>query len=186
MKNLLTTIYKNLLIGFLTLVPLIIGIWIFSYIYNYIFLFIKFFFGNVNSLALNFFLFFSSLLLIYLVGYQVNRLKKVFILSSFENLLIKLPFIGFVLKTVKQLIYMFFSEDNNEKYLGVVKVPFNNGKTLGLITNISENKDEYTVFVPTAPNPTSGFVMYYKKDEIELLEMDAGEVFKIQISLGIK
>lgn len=182
--KILKNINNNFLIGLLSLIPIIIGIWVFGILYSYIVIIVSFVYGTNNSFLFSIYLFLMVFIIISMIGFKIRKMEKIFFLSSFEDTLSKVPVIGFIIKTVKELLKILYGDKNN-KYLGVVKAPFNNGKTLGLITRVSEDGSEYTVFIPTAPNPTSGFVMYYKKEELIFVDLTPQEVFKIQISLGI-
>lgn len=178
-------INKSFLIGLLSLIPISVGFWVFGIFYTYLGHVVSFVYGSNESVMLSIMLFWSVFSLVVLIGLKIRRLEKIFLLSSLESVLSKIPIVGFIINTIKELIKIFYGNgEDDDKYLGVVKAPFNNGRTLGLIT--ANEGDEFTVFIPTAPNPTSGFVMYYKKEELEFLDMKIQEVFKIQLSLGIK
>ncbi len=188
-KETIKDLNKSFLIGLLSITPLIISFWIFGLFYEYIKIGITFVFSFGESKTFSIFVFWAVFLIITFIGLKIRNLEKIFLLSSIEDILSKIPLIGFVIKTGKEIVKI-FSQDGtngeNSKYLGVVKAPFNNGKTLGLITAIDLHTNEYTVFIPTAPNPTSGFVMYYKEEELEKMDLSISEVFKIQLSLGVK
>ena len=184
--HLLSEINKSFLIGMLSLLPIIIGIWVFGILYKYVVIIISFVYDLNDSFLISIYLFWMVFILVSVIGLKIRKMEKIFLLSSFEETLRKIPIVGFIINTVKQLIKILYpSDDEDNKYLGVVKVPFAGGKTLGLITNIDEENSIYTVFIPTAPNPTSGYVMYYEKTELEFVNLNAQQVFKIQLSLGI-
>ena len=77
-----------------------------------------------------------------------------------------------------------FSAKGTENYLGVVWIKIGTHKVMGFITK--ELEDSYFVFVPTTPNPTSGFLLNVKKDEVEKSDLSVANGFKKLISLGIK
>jgi len=183
-KRILFDLQKSLIVGVLSLSPILICFWIIGELYDYFRGAFVFVLGKVDSFSLSFLIFWISVLFITFVGIKVRSFEKIFLLTSFENFMLKIPLLGFIIKTFKELTKMFYSFDDSSNYLGVVKVPFNNGKTLGLITSVDEEKEEYTVFIPTAPNPTSGFVMYYSFDECDKLDMEIKDVFRVQLSLG--
>ncbi len=59
---------------------------------------------------------------------------------------------------------------------------------IGFITNersISKDGTMLPVFIPTTPNPTSGFLLFYKREEIQYLDMTVDEAIKIIISVGV-
>ena len=65
---------------------------------------------------------------------------------------------------------------------------------LGFVTNSNEQDFEvtkhftngvYSIFMPTTPNPTSGFLIYVPKEECILLEMPVGEAMRLIVSGGV-
>ena len=60
----------------------------------------------------------------------------------------------------------------------------NDYKVMGFVTK--EVGDFYWVFVPTTPNPTSGFLLQVKKDDVEKSDLSVANGFKKLVSLGIK
>lgn len=183
-KNLFLNQQKNLIVGILSIIPLLISFWIIGEIFSYFHGLFSFILGKVDSIFWSIFILSFSIFVLLFIGFKIRSYQKVYFISIFEDILLKIPFLSFIVKTFKELTKLFYSLEDTNNYLGVVKVPFNNGRTLGLITSLHEQTQEYTIFIPTAPNPTSGFVMYYKVEECEKLEMEIKEVFKIQLSLG--
>ena len=62
--------------------------------------------------------------------------------------------------------------------------PFNTGaKMTGFITD--ETDGIYTVFVPTAPNPTNGFVFHMPVDQVELLQVDTDRALRSIVAIGV-
>jgi uncharacterized membrane protein len=84
---------------------------------------------------------------------------------------------------------------NDKNYLGVVEIMFANYKTYAFLTK--EEKERFIAFVPTAPNPTSGYVILLDKDkevkgeitalgEWKRVDTNVKEALGKIISLGIK
>ncbi|MGB1248368.1 MAG: DUF502 domain-containing protein [Chitinophagales bacterium] len=97
-----------------------------------------------------------------------------------ETWLSKLPLYSTIKETVKQFI-------GNEKtpFSQVVMVrPFGDkSKMIGFVTDELDD-EKYVVFVPTAPNPTNGYVFVMGKEDIEFLDTRSEEAMKTIISLG--
>ena len=117
-----------------------------------------------------------------------------YIIGAWDALLHRIPFISSVYKGSKDVINTIFTS-NTSSFKQVVMVPFprNQSFSIGLVTR-EEIRDilprephiEYvTVFVPTTPNPTSGFLMLYKKSDLVYLDMKVEEALKYIISCGV-
>ncbi|MCW8443660.1 DUF502 domain-containing protein [Fluoribacter gormanii] len=110
-----------------------------------------------------------------------------------ESLLIKIPLVRSIYKAVKQVINAVLST-NSEAFRKVVlieyprkglwSIAFQTGAGNTAINN--KTKDEMiSVFVPTTPNPTSGFLMMIPRSDAIELDMSIDEALKFIISLGV-
>jgi Uncharacterized conserved protein len=112
------------------------------------------------------------------------------LISFGESIVEKIPFINTIYKTSQDVIKTIFTSDT-QSFKQVVLVPYPNKNTLaiGLVTkeDIGEHMGSplVSVFVPTTPNPTSGFLMLFKKDELIYLDMSIENAIKYVISCGV-
>ena len=130
-----------------------------------------------------------TLLVIFLIGLFVTNVLGRTILTWGEKILSRLPIINTIYGTVKQITNA-FSGPNVKSFKKVILIeyPRRDLWTMCFVTNESNNKKRtlfYHVFVPTTPNPTSGyFIIIPKKDTIES-EISVEDGFKTIISGGI-
>ena len=118
-------------------------------------------------------------------------LGKVFI-NLTERILDKVPFINAVYRSVKQIVETFGKENRAVfKEVCLVEYPRKGCYALGFITAESSSHvteqighDFTYVFVPTTPNPTSGFLLLVNKEEIFHLDVSVGDGMKMLISGG--
>ena len=124
----------------------------------------------------------------YLSGYVFGK----FFLSIAERALQRIPGVGVVYNSVKQIVATFGSQ-NRDTFSKVVAVeyPRRDCWTLGFVTNMGQGEaqtrvgtDIWTIFVPTTPNPTAGFLLMLPKSEVRELEMSVGDGMKMIISGG--
>jgi len=110
-----------------------------------------------------------------------------------ERILDRIPLVRSIYSAVKQVIETFFSHDSRSfRKVLLVEYPrrdcwsiaFLSGDPVGEVQDKTE-KHVLTVFVPTAPNPTSGFVIMVPQDEVIELDMSVEEGFRMVISLGV-
>ncbi len=132
------------------------------------------------------------LLLVTALGYLSHYFFGKFFLSLAERTLLKVPGVGPVYNSVKQIVSTFGTQ-NRHLFNKVVLVEFPRKGvwTLGFLTNKDQGEaqtaagpDTWTVFVPTTPNPTSGFLLMLPRHEVVELEMSVGDGMKMILSGG--
>jgi uncharacterized membrane protein len=97
-----------------------------------------------------------------------------------EQILYRLP----LYSTIKETVQQFFGKEKTAFSKVVLIEPFANGvQMLGFVTDETED-GMMTVFSPTAPNPTNGYVFIVHKDEVELLDVKSEVAMKNILSLG--
>lgn len=115
------------------------------------------------------------------------------LLSIAEYIVKKIPLVRSIYKTCQEVIKTLFTSNTNSfKQVVLVKFPHPESYALGFITREKiagmENSplsSAVAVFVPTTPNPTSGFLVFYKESEVTRLQMSVEEAFKCIISCGV-
>lgn len=109
-----------------------------------------------------------------------------------ERIIKKIPFVGRVYKTVQQIVDT-FSKQNKAVFqkVALIEFPHKGVYSMGFLTSQTEGEaakisDEklVNVFVPTTPNPTSGFLMVVPEKDVKYLDMTTGDAMKFIISGG--
>ncbi|CAI8268570.1 MAG: Uncharacterised protein [Opitutia bacterium UBA7350] len=135
---------------------------------------------------------FVVLMLITLLGYGSRFVIGRLLLSSFERILGSLPFINTVYRTVKQIVDT-FGEQKKAVFQEVVLLEYPRKKSyvLGFLTSKASGETQsvtgeeiVNIFVPTTPNPTSGFLLMLPEEDITRLDMSIAEGIKLIISGG--
>jgi len=136
---------------------------------------------------------FMTLFIIFLIGVFVNNIfgKQLVLLG--ETIVQKIPFFRRIYSGSKQIVSSFTSVDTKSfNQVVLIEFPRRGVYALGFVT--SESKGEIqrktalnvlNVFVPTTPNPTSGFLIFSPADELLPLTMTIEEGVKYVISGGI-
>ncbi len=116
------------------------------------------------------------------------------IVNFFEKILDRTPLRVFY-NTVKQIMQTMFQGQNNAfKKPVMIEYPRKNVWAVGFITNeefdsklakSTGNKNMISIFLPTTPNPTSGFLLFVPKEDLYPLDMSVEEAIKLVISAGI-
>ena len=115
------------------------------------------------------------------------------IVGSFESLLDRIPLVRSVYSSVKHFAEVVFS-DSNTSFKKVLLIEYPRPGLYSLAFQTSENPAEVqartgdeivTVFLPTTPNPTSGFMLFVPRTAVTELDMSVEEALKMIISLGV-
>ena len=110
-----------------------------------------------------------------------------------EHILTRMPVIRNVYSAVKQILETVLAQQSNafrEAVLveyprrGIWAIAFITGRTEGEVQNITE-EECINIFLPTTPNPTSGFLLFVPKKDLVSLSMTVEEAIKMVISGGI-
>lgn len=170
--------------GIFAILPFLLLFWIFSFVYSFCAKIFYSVFGITNAnYFVTFLIFLFSLALLYYIGHLVEKNKKVLLISLSEFLIEKIPLVKSVYSGIKEVLNI-FSGKNKDGYLGVAFVNVGNFEVLGFITK--DEGEYYWVFVPTTPNPTSGFVLKIEKQNVKSSDLSVADGFKKIISLGVK
>ena len=110
-----------------------------------------------------------------------------------DTIIHRIPLVNKVYKTTQEIIRTLFASDKNS-FKQVVMAPFPNKKTysLGLVSRDSPktcqkalNSDLVSVFVPTTPNPTTGFLLMFRKEDLIFIDMKTEDAIKYIVSCGV-
>lgn len=134
--------------------------------------------------------FFLTLIIIFFVGFFTNIWFGKKLYNFFENLFIKLPLIGSIYSALKKLFSFFASnDDKTKKFQKVVFIPFPTKGTYCVAFSTGEKiidgQKYISTFMPTTPNPTTGFLMLVKEEDIIESEYTVEEAIQYIISAGI-
>ncbi|MBK1879799.1 DUF502 domain-containing protein [Pelagicoccus mobilis] len=131
-------------------------------------------------------------LCITLLGFFSRYFIAKYLFAIGERFLNNVPIINTVYTSVKQIVDT-FSSQNRAVFQKVVLVEFpkQGCKAIGFLTGnakgeIQHKTDEplFNVFVPTTPNPTSGFLVMMRQEDVQILDMTVGQGMKLIISGG--
>ena len=110
-----------------------------------------------------------------------------------EKILHRLPVISKIYRTFKDIVTHLFGQGKNT-FKQVVMVPFPDQGiyAIGLLSQKAPKlccdavgRELHSVFIPTAPNPTTGFIMMYRTEEILFLNIKPEEAIKYIVSCGM-
>ena len=199
---------KNFYTGLFMILPVVITFYIFNWLFNIAFRIINntiiikalkqivfFAMGDKADafyiqLAIYIFAVIIIVLFITLLGYTTNTK----IIKRATEVLERIPIIKTVYSTTKQIIGIVYSDNGESVYKRVVAVEYPQKGTyaIGFITSEKNTAlkeflpdvEIMNVFIPTAPNPTSGFLLCVPKEKVHYLDMSVEWAFKLILSGG--
>ena len=126
---------------------------------------------------------------IYLTGLLVSNVLGKQIYLWLEKILSRIPFVNTIYKTIKQITsHLSGPERQAFKKVVFIEYPRKEIWTIGMVTGESKNNDGelfYHIFIPTTPNPTSGYLLYIPQKDTRQTNMSTEEGMKIIISGGM-
>jgi uncharacterized membrane protein len=135
----------------------------------------------------------TVLLLALMVGVLAHNLIGQRLVGTFDRLLSSVPLFGGTYGLIKQVFESVFSQGADSfKRAVLVEYPRQGVYAIAFVTAASaggvlsrDGKELVSVFVPTTPNPTSGFYLLVEKDLVRELDMPVQAAFKLVITMGI-
>ncbi len=210
------TFQKNIITGFITLLPAIVTIYVIQLLFSIIDRFLGQFLSDILK-ALRiitidretdtiYFLgvytpfserivgigFVLTILIIAIIGSLRRKGKKQHIFERVDLFFRKVPVANYIYSSVEQMIHAFTQERSSFEKVVMVEYPRKGVYTLGFLTGVSKgevqrrtNKNCINVFLPTTPNPTSGWLVLVPEEDVTFLDMTVEQGLKFIISGGV-
>lgn len=189
MAGFLKNIRRKLAAGLVTIAPIAITIYIIVFLYN--------FFEKPTSKFLNKFFdihipglgFIITLILLIFLGFLVTNILGRKLLQLGELILKRIPIANTIYTTAKQITQALAGSTTRAFQKAILfEYPRKDLWTLAFVTGESTDKEGceyYHLFIPTTPNPTSGFMLIVEKIQTKNTHISVEEAMKIIISGGM-
>ncbi len=184
---------KKFITGLLVLIPLIVTAYIIflivSFIENFVGpalrnIFFQVFQREVYITGTAFLIF---IVITYFTGLFVSNYFGKTVFARGERIVAKIPIVKSIYGSVKDMTEAFSSDKiKSFKEVVLIEFPFKGRYAIGLVTNRVElnGARHCSVFIPTTPNPTSGYIILVPENDLVFLEMATDDALKYVISLG--
>lgn len=135
----------------------------------------------------------TTMLIIFFTGlFAANYFGKRLIVFG-ERMVIRIPLVRSIYLTVKQVVDAFMHGTNVAfKKVALIEYPRKGIYSIGFITSegigevqFKTKEDVVSVFLPTTPNPTSGYLLFLPKEDVRVLDMSVEQGLKLVVSGGI-
>ncbi len=132
-------------------------------------------------------------LFVFMSGFVITNFAGKRLVSWGEDLLERIPLVRSIYSALKQVTETVLTSDKNSfRQVVLVEYPRKGIWTIGFQTGDSPSefnqlteKKLLTIFVPTTPNPTSGYILMMPEEDVQKLDMDVEDALKMVMSLGV-
>jgi uncharacterized membrane protein len=134
-----------------------------------------------------------TVLIVFLTGLLTNNLVGNYVVKLWEKLVTRIPVVSSLYSSVKQVSDTLFSSSGNAFRKAVlIPYPHQNSYTIAFLTGAPGGDvknhlvgDYVSVYVPTTPNPTSGFFLMMARENVVELDMSVDAALKYIVSMGV-
>lgn len=134
-----------------------------------------------------------TLLGILVIGVLTTNLLGQKLLGLTDRLVYRVPIVSIIYKSTKQLMETFFAKDHEGfRRVVLVEFPRKGVYSMGFVTGKAKGEladkageDTLSIFMPTTPNPTSGYYIVVRKEDVIPLGMTVEDAFKVLMSGGM-
>lgn len=211
MKQALTSLRNHFVVGFVAILPLALSVWLFIQLFNIVLGFsdvlLKFLPGHLHEwaykvnpatgnevpvLAFRVLAFLISVGCVTFLGFIARNMIGKSFLAALESLALRVPLLNKIYGAIKQMLEAFGAgKPGAFQRVVLVRFPYRESYSIGFVTaeatgEVQDKTAEevINVFVPTTPNPTSGFLLLVPRRETIKLDMTVADAIKMVISGG--
>jgi len=175
--------FRYLFVGVLALIPLFIVIQLVFWVKSLTIQLFDFVSSYTNSGLYTFVLFIVIVLLLVFIGSSIEKAGKSFFISAIDRLLEKVPTIG-TIYSISRKITELFKPNNKDVKKEVVLVEYPKNDLWVPSYVLSKHENIYVLFIPTSPNPTSGYTVIVDKSKIKATSLTVAQASQFIISMG--
>jgi uncharacterized membrane protein len=194
-------IRRNMVTGIFLAAPVLITLWILNIIFTFLTDFAvailpEAYRSSIMVIIYRLAAFIILLLGLYLIGLLTRNIFGKSLYKTVDNTFAKLPVVGAIYKSVRQVSESIFTS-RNTMFREVVLVEFPSPAlySIGFVIapaaesianqiNATTPEETITVFVPTAPNPTTGFLLFLKRNQLKPVSLSVADAMKMIMSVG--
>ena len=176
-------LFNYFLIGILAFIPIYVIGQIVFFVNDHLTDLIKFVYGYYDNYLITILIFVGSFSLFAYVGYRVS-IGRSLIIGVIDHIINRIPFLNTVYRVTKKVVNMVSGHEQKEaREVVYIEYPKEGLWVPAYVTN--KEKDMYILFVPTSPNPTSGFTIIVHESKVIKSEMNIEQATSFIISVGV-
>ena len=175
---------NNFLIGVFAVIPIVIVLQIMLFVKELVSELFKVVYGFSDNYLYTALVFAVSFILLVSIGNTIVKKGRSWVISGFDYIIDRIPFLNTIYRVLKKVINMFSShEQTMAKEVVYIEYPKEGVWVPAYVTN--KHDDKYILFVPTSPNPTSGFTVIVDKSKLIKSDMNIEEATSFIVSVGV-
>jgi len=184
MKESTKKLLNYFLVGILAIIPIVVILQIIIFLKEMVSDLFSAVYGYADSYFYTALFFTLSFAIVVLIGYKIVKTGRPRVITIFDHVINRIPFLNTIYRVLIKVINMFSSHDQRfAKEVVYVEYPSPGIWVPAYVTN--RHDDKYVLFIPTSPNPTSGFTVIVDKSKIVKSEMDIEEATSFIVSIGV-
>jgi uncharacterized membrane protein len=180
MNELAKKLLNYFLIGVFAVIPIVIVLQIIIFVKDLV----SNLFNVVYVVSDTALVFAVSFIILVSIGSTIVKKGRSWVISIFDFIIERIPFLNTIYRVLKKVINMFSSrEQTMAKEVVYVEYPKEGIWVPAYVTN--KHDDKYILFIPTSPNPTSGFTVIVDKSKLVKSAMNIEEATSFIVSVGV-
>lgn len=184
MINYIKPSMKYFIVGVLALIPIVIVLQVLVFLETILKDFFIYIYGYSNNIFITVLAFSISFVAIAYIGYRITIFERLWVLHQVERLIERIPLIRTIYRVSKKLVNMFSSPEKSiAKEIVFIEYPKDGLWVPGYVTN--RVGEMLVIYVPTSPNPTSGFTIVVHESKAVQSAMDIEGVTSFIVSVGV-
>ncbi|MFI3187402.1 MAG: DUF502 domain-containing protein [Methylococcaceae bacterium] len=184
MNELTKKLLNYFLIGVLAVIPIVVILQIMIFVKDRVSDLFQLVYVYADNYLYTILVFAISFFILVYIGHKLVKEGRSWVIAVFDQVIERIPLMNTVYRVLKKVINIFSSHDQTiSKEVVYVEYPKEGLWTPAYVTNRFENK--YVLFVPTSPNPTSGFTVIVDKSKVIKSAMNIEEASSFIISVGV-
>ncbi len=184
MKELVKKLLNYFLIGVLAVIPIVIILQIMIFVKDRVSDLFQMVYGYADNYLYTILVFAVSFSILVYIGHKLAKEGRSWVIGAFDHVIDRIPLMNTVYRVLKKVINMFSSHDRTiAKEVVYVQYPKDEMWMVAYVTN--RYADKYVLFIPTSPNPTSGFTVIVDKSKVIKSTMNIEEASSFVISVGV-
>jgi uncharacterized membrane protein len=184
MNELTKKLLNYFLIGILAVIPIVIILQIMIFVKDRVSDLFQLVYIYADNYLYTMLVFAISFFMLVYIGRKLVREGRSWVIAAFDHVIERIPLMNTIYRVLKKVINMFSSHDQSiAKEVVYVEYPKDGMWMTAYVTNSYD--DKYVLFIPTSPNPTSGYTVIVDKSKVVKSAMNIEEASSFIISVGV-
>ncbi len=175
--------FRYVFVGSLALIPFVVVIQLLFWLHSVSLNLFEYVFSYTNNEIVTAGLIIATIIVLALIGSSIEKAGKSYVVSIIDNILNRVPAINTIYGILKKITEL-FKPNNKDMKKEVVLVEYPKKDLWVPAYVLSKHEDIYVLFVPTSPNPTSGYTVIVHRDKLKSTSLSVAQASQFIVSMG--